>query len=273
LAEPLATLAPDAASPQPLAGRCAVVTGASRGIGAAIAIALAAAGADVAGIHLDDAAGADAVAASITAHGRRAVLVTGDTGDSAAVEALAHAAVDAYGGIDIWVNNAAGLMVKPLVETTDADWHGLLAANLHGYFYGARAAARVMIDQGRGGRIVNLSSAARILAVSELAAYTAAKGAIMALTRTLAVELAAHAITVNAIAPGATDTPMNATAYTPAVRRAYGERVPLGRIGSAEEVAAAAVFLASDAARYVTGHELVVDGGLSVNGSVGHART
>jgi NAD(P)-dependent dehydrogenase (short-subunit alcohol dehydrogenase family) len=255
-----------------LRGRRAVVTGVSRGIGSAIAVALAGAGADVAGIHLDDAGGAAQTAERIEACGRRALLVAGDTGDPATVEALADRVAADWGGIDIWVNNAARLQVKPVLELTDSDWHGLLAANQHGYFYGCRAAARKMVAQGGGGRIVNVSSAADVLAVAELGAYTAAKGAIVALTKVLALELAPHGITVNAIAPGAIDTPLNATAYTPEVRRAYGERIALGRIGSAEEVADAALFLASDASRYVTGQELVVDGGLTINGSVGHAR-
>ena len=258
-----------ASSPFDLTGRVAVVTGAARGIGQAIAVALARSGADVAGMSLEDAPETEQ---AIRALGREALMLTGDTGNPADVDRLAGETVARLGGIDIWVNNAARLLVKPLLETTDEDWHGLLSTNLHGYFHGCRAAARIMVAQGRGGRIVNVSSAADIQPLADLTAYITAKSGIVGLTKTLALELGPHGITVNALAPGATETPINQRAYTPEVRDAYRHRIPLGRIAAPGEIADAAVFLASDAARYVTGHELLVDGGLVINGSVGHAR-
>jgi NAD(P)-dependent dehydrogenase (short-subunit alcohol dehydrogenase family) len=255
-----------------LRGRRAVVTGASTGIGSAIAVALGAAGAHVAGIYKTDPDGAERTEVLVREHGVDCFLLAGDTGDPLQVDALAAATRERFGGIDIWVNNAARLMVKPLLDTTDEDWHGLLAGNLHGYFYGCRAAGRIMVEQGTGGRIVNVTSAADILVVAELGAYIAAKGAIVAMTKVLALELAGHDITVNAIAPGAIDTPLNTAAYTPEVRRTYEQRIGLHRIGTPEEVADATLFLASDASRYMTGQELVLDGGLTINGTVGHVR-
>jgi NAD(P)-dependent dehydrogenase (short-subunit alcohol dehydrogenase family) len=251
----------------PLSGRRAVVTGASSGIGRAIAIALAAAGADVAGMSLDDGSETDRL---VRDQGRDSLQLVGNTGDVTAVEGLAEAATERWGRFDVWVNNAGRLLVRPLLETSDDDWHGLLAGNLHGYFYGCRAAAKHLTERGEGGRIVNVTSISGIVGVGGIGAYSAAKGAIMALTKALAVELASSGITVNAIAPGAIDTPLNVEAYTPAVRRVYEARIPLGRIGTAEDVADVAVFLASDASRYITGQQIVVDGGLVVNGTVGH---
>lgn len=250
-----------------LSGRRAVVTGASSGIGRAIAVALAAAGADVAGMSLDDGSETDRL---VRDQGRDSLQLVGNTGDVTAVEGLAEAATERWGGFDVWVNNAGRLLVRPLLETSDDDWHGLLAGNLHGYFYGCRAAAKHLTERGERGRIVNVTSISGIVGVGGIGAYTAAKGAIMALTKALAVELAPAGITVNAIAPGAIDTPLNAEAYTPAVRRVYEARIPLGRIGTAEDVADVAVFLASDASRYITGQQIVVDGGLVINGTVGH---
>lgn len=262
-----------ARSPYDLTGKRAVVTGASQGIGAAAAVALARAGADVAFTDRSAAAEARRTADAIRAEGRRTLFLQGDTGDEAHVHEFADRVVSEWGGIDIWVNNAASLMVKPFLETTSDDWHGLLAANLHGYYYGSRAAIRQMVAQGHGGRVINVTSVVDIQPIAELSAYVTAKGGVLGLTKTLAVEFGPYGITVNALSPGATDTPLNQVAYTPQVRKTYNERIPLGHIASPEEIADPFVFLASDASRYVTGIELVVDGGIVLNGNVGHART
>lgn len=256
----------------PLVGPAAVVTGVSRGIGRATAIALARAGANVAGVYYDDPNGADEVIAAIEAEGADAVVFEADTADPDTAERLVEEATTRWGSVDIWVNNAARLMVRPMVETSDDNWHGLLAANLHGFFYGSRAAARVMYQQKRG-RIINVSSASDILYVANLGAYATAKGGIVALSKNLAIEAAPYGVTVNCVAPGAIDTPLNINAWTDEVRRTYQERIPMGRVGTEEDIADVIVFLASEASRYLTGQEVVVDGGLVINGTVGHAAT
>ncbi len=259
--------------PFSLSGKRAVVTGGSSGIGAATAAALAAAGADVAITYLGDEADGAATAAAISGAGGRAMVVPGDMADVGHVEAFADRVVAAWGGIDIWVNNAARLLVKPFLETDERDWHDLLALNLHGYVHGCRAAIRQMVAQGAGGRVINVTSVVDIQPIADLSVYVTAKAGVLGLTKTLAVEFGPQQITVNAISPGATDTPLNKDAYTSDVRHRYEERIPLGRIADPAEIAEPIVFLASPAARYVTGLELVADGGIVLNGNVGHART
>lgn len=252
-----------------LTGKRVVVTGASKGIGREAAIALARAGADVAGTSFTDAAGGEETRVAVESLGRRCIMVQGDVSDSATHARLADAVAEAWGGIDIWINNAARLLVRPLLEMTDQAWIDLMASNLNSYFYGCRAAAARMIDQG-GGKIINVTSVVDVQPIANMSAYITAKGGVVMLTKQLALELGPKGITVTAIAPGATDTPLNIEAYTPEVRKAYCERIALGRIASPEEIADVIVFLASDASRYITGHELLVDGGLVINGTMGH---
>ena len=251
-----------------LHGHRAVVTGGSRGIGQAVAIALARAGADVASIHLPDRDNEHVTRQGIADAGRRALLCEGDVADPAVVDAFARRVTGEWGGIDIWINNAARLHMQSFVESTHDEWRGLFDCNLHGYVHGCRAAARVMLSQSTGGRIVNVASITSAQPPTQMAAYSTAKGAIVTLTRALAVELAPHRVNVNAVAPGAVVTPLTAHAFHGEVRQYYEQRIPLGRLAEPDDIAGPVLFLASSAARYVNGQVLTVDGGLSVNGSV-----
>lgn len=253
-----------------LQGRKAVVTGASRGIGQAVAISLAQAGADVASLHLPDAENARETVAGITAAGRRALMVEGDVARAEDVDRFAERVVREFGGIDIWVNNASRLMVRPFLEMTDAEWHSIMGSNLFGYYHGCRAALRAMVPRGRG-RIINISSITDIQPIADLAAYVTAKGGVVGLTKALAVEFAPRGILINAVAPGAVETPLTAGVYTPQVRAAYNQRIAIGRVATPSDIVGAVLFLASDAAGYICGHELVVDGGMTINGTVGFA--
>ena len=253
-----------------LTGRKAVVTGASRGIGQATAIALARAGMDVASISLPDPEHAPETVSEIEGAGRRALFVEGDVGDPEKVRAFGAMVEAEFGGIDLWVNNASRLMVRPFLDMDDDDWREILASNLLGYVHGCRAALNAMLPRGRGS-IVNISSITDIQPIADMAGYITAKGGVVALTKTLAVEYGSRGIVINAVAPGAVETPLTAGIYTPEVRRLYESRIAQGRVARPLDIAGAVLFLATDAASYMCGHELVVDGGMTLNGSVGFA--
>ena len=244
-----------------LTGRTALVTGGSRGLGRAIAVALAGQGADVAINYRGNAEAADAVVAEITGLGRRSLAIQGDTsGGREACEAIVKAAMDGLGSIDILVNNA-GITRDNLLMRMDADeWDAVIATNLSGPFWMTRAIARPML-KARSGRIINMSSAAGRMGNAGQANYAAAKAGLIGLTKTTARELASRGITCNAIAPGLIETDLTAD-LPPAATEALVALTPLGYLGSADDVAAAAVYFASAEARYVTGQVLGVDGGI-----------
>lgn len=249
-----------------LAGRTALVTGAgTRGVGRAIAQALADAGADVALHYWRDGRLAVELAAAFRASGRRAEVLEADLADPAAARALVRRAVETLGTVDILVNNAAAFSRVPFLQLTDAEWDRVHAVNLRGYFATGQEAARHMVARGQGGRIIMVSSVNQVTANRNLAHYVATKGGVMQLARAMALELAPHGITVNLIAPGTIETDLNrAFLADPAARGAKLAGIPLGRIGEPEDVAGAAVFLASSAAAYVTGATITVDGGLTI---------
>ncbi|MBA3343202.1 MAG: 3-oxoacyl-[acyl-carrier-protein] reductase [Gemmatimonadaceae bacterium] len=239
-----------------LTGRNAIVTGSTRGIGNAVAVALADAGARVAIVGRDKAV-AEAAAAAI---GRGAAGFGCDVGDTAAVANLVADVEKAFGGIDILVNNAGLTRDNLVMRLKDDDWDAVMNANLRGAFAAIRAASRGMMKR-RSGRIINMASVVGLTGNKGQANYAASKAGLIALTKSVAKELGSRNILVNAIAPGFIETGMT-DAMTPEARGALTGLIPLGRLGRPDDVAAAVVFLASDQASYITGQVIVIDGGM-----------
>ena len=245
-----------------LDGKRALVTGASRGIGRAVALRLAADGASVAvNYHTGEAEAADVVAA-ITGSGGTAVAIGGDVSDAPQAAGLVAAAQEALEGLDILVNNAGITRDNLALRLSEEDWDAVLDTNLKGAFLCTKAALRPMLRQ-RSGRIINMSSVVAGTGNPGQANYAAAKAGLIGLTKTLAREVASRGITVNAVAPGFISTRM-VDAITEEQQALVLERIPLARFGTPEDVAAAIAFLASDDTGYITGQVLGVDGGLSL---------
>ena len=245
-------------NPFDLSGRVAVVTGANTGIGQAIAIALAQAGADVA---LVGRTLAEDTAAAIRDLGRRALIVSADLSSIAPVQRIVDETVAGLGGLDILVNNAGIIRRADAVDFTEADWDAVVDTNLKSVFFLCQAAGRHMIAKGKG-RIINIASMLTFQGGIRVPSYTASKSGIGGLTKLLANEWAKHGLSVNAIAPGYIATNNTAALQADEARNAaILDRIPAGRWGDAADLGGAAVFLASDAAAYVQGHILAVDGG------------
>jgi NAD(P)-dependent dehydrogenase (short-subunit alcohol dehydrogenase family) len=239
-----------------LDGKVALVTGASRGLGAGIAAALKEAGATVVGTSRKQGS-AEQVAERLDS-----VPVAMDVSDVASVRAGVDRVASELGRLDVLVNNAGLNIPQGVFDVDEASWDAVLDTNLKGTFFAAQAAARHMAGRGEGGRIINVASQAGVVGIEERSAYGASKGGTVLLTKVLAIELAQHGITVNAVAPTFIATELTrATLEDPAWRERILSRIPLGRVGEVEDVAAATVYLASPAAAMVTGHTLLVDGG------------
>jgi NAD(P)-dependent dehydrogenase (short-subunit alcohol dehydrogenase family) len=248
-------------------GNVAVVTGAASGIGRAAAIRLACEGSDVAVIDID-ANGAEETCREIRERGRRAQALVADVSDPRQVEAALGNATAALGLPSVLVNNAGILRIASVTETTDELFEQVLRTNLFSVFYFARDFARLLIREGQPGAVVNVSSIHAVLSEPNGGAYTAAKGGIEAMSRTMATEWARNGIRVNCVRPGATHSALSAPLYTDEVVRALRMRVPMGTIAEADQIAAGICFLASADASYITGTTLDVDGGYVMDGSL-----
>ena len=244
--------------------RAAVVTGGASGIGREVALALAGRGAAVAVADINR-EGAETVAQALAEGGTRAEAIACDVSRPEQAEAMIARAADAFGTVDILVHSAGVGVERSVLDTTPEDWRHIIDIDLSGTFYCCQAAARHMVERGYG-RIVTLASTAGVRGGTGRAAYGAAKGGVIALTKVMAVELAPYGITVNALAPGAIETELVAKMHSAETRTVYRAGIPLDRYGTPEESAAAALFLASEEARYVTGHVLAVDGGFLAAG-------
>ena len=252
----------EAAAREDLKGQVAIVTGSARGIGRAIALELARRGADVVITDIDENQARD-TAAEITAAGRRSLAIRCDVSQRAELGALVDQTVAQLGRLDIFVNNAGITRDTLIVRMTEEQWDQVLDINLKGTFLGCQAASKVMM-KARAGKIVNVASITGLIGNVGQANYAASKGGVVALTRTVAKELAARNITVNAVAPGFIETEMTRELPEKA-RAAFLEQVPLRRAGRPEDVARLVAFLCSSEADYITGQCITIDGGLTIN--------
>ena len=243
------------------AGKIVLVTGAQQGIGRAMAVEFAAAGADIAVNWLDDQDAAEEVATRVRGCGRRAILVKADVAQIEQVQSMVSAAQEALGPIDVLVNNAGVFPRVPFLEMTESDWDYVLDVNLKGSYFCAQSVAKAMVSAGRTGVIINLTSGAAFRSSPRGVHYVASKGGVLSMTRAMALELAPYRIRVNAIAPGLTDTAQPRYGSSEAELADMARAIPLGRMARPEDIARAAVFLASDSAGFVTGQTLHVNGG------------